>query len=137
MILNLKTQEIIEAKKACEVLLEKTFPAKTAFKIVDLVRKLTSIEELFNDMKVETIKKYAKKDEENKIITETLENGQVYIPIAEEFQDKCAKEISDMLEQRQDLFFTPLEIEDLENENIVVKDLLPLYHFILKNEDSD
>lgn len=137
MVVNLTIQEILEAKAACEALMTKTFSAKTAFKIVGLIKKLESIENLFNEMKLETIKKYAKKDEDGNVVTETLENGQTYVPVLTEFQEQCMKEISDMLVQRYDIFYTQISIKELEEKNITIKELLPLYHFILESEDSE
>ena len=137
MFVNLTTQEIIESNQVCNLLITKTFPAKTAFKLACLSKKLMAIEQIFNEIKTNTIKKYGQKDENGNIITQTLENGQVYIPIAPEYQQKCSDEILEALNQRFDIIFTPIAIEELDGELLVAEDLIAFYPFILKEEDSE
>ena len=136
MYVNLTTQEIINANQSCKLLLSKPFLAKTAFKIASLSKKLAIIEQTFNEIKTETIKKYGQKDENGNIITETLEDGQIYIPIAPEFQKKCSDEILETLQQRFDICYTPLEIEEFKNEELTPEVLMNLYYFILNEEEG-
>lgn len=136
MFVNLTTQEIIDANQSCKVLLAKPFLAKTAFKIASLSKKLSIIEQTFNEIKTDTIKKYGQKDEKGNIITETLEDGQIYIPIVPEFQKKCSDEILEALQQRFDINYSPLAIEDLEDKELTPETLMNLYHFIINEEEE-
>lgn len=135
MTIKLKAQELILANQTCKSLLKKSFSAKTLFKLIHLSKQLNNIEQIFNETQNATINKYAKRDEKGEIITETLNDNQIYIPILPEFQEQCNKEITEALAQNFDINYSPIKIEELEEEKITGEELMALYPFISNEED--
>lgn len=135
MTIKLKAEELISANQACKTLLKKNLSAKTMFKLIHLSKQLNNIEQNFNETRNATINKYAKKDENGEIITEILNEDQIYIPILPEFQQQCSEEIIEALSQNFDISYSPIKIEELEEEKITGDEMMSLYPFISNEED--
>lgn len=132
MSINLTIQEAIEAKKACDVLSQKSFSAKTSFKLIKLLKELSSIEKTFNEIQNMTILKYASRDNNNEVIKEELEDGKVFIPIALENREKCNKELTEALEQEIEILDIFFDINEFGEELISPENLIGLYPFIIE-----
>lgn len=131
MSMKIKIQEALEAKKSCEKLLKNSFRAKIAFKLLQLQKALSVIEQDFNQAKDETIKKYATKDEDGNPITETLEDGKTFVSVLPEYRIKCTKEIAEILTQEVEIAEIYFNIEDFGESLIVGEELSGLLPFIL------
>lgn len=132
MSMKIKIQEALEAKKSCENLLKKSFRAKIAFKLLQLQKALSVIEQDFNQAKDETIKKYANKDEDGNPITETLENGKTFVSVLPEYRIECTKEIAEILTQEVEIAEIYFNIEDFGESLIIGEELSGLLPFILE-----
>lgn len=130
MSMKIKIQEALEAKKSCEKLLKNSFRAKIAFKLLQLQKALSVIEQDFNQAKDETIKKYATKDEDGNPITETLEDGKTFVSVLPEYRIECTKEIAEILTQEVEIAEIYFNIEDFGESLIVGEELSGLLPFI-------
>ena len=130
MSIKIKIQDGLEAKQSCEKLLKKTFKAKTSFKLLQLQKELLSVEENFNQIKEETIKKYATKDDNGEPITETLEDGRSFISVDPEKRLACTAEIAEALTQEIEIKEINFNLEDFGDETITGEDLLGIFPFI-------
>ena len=130
MSIKIKIQDGLEAKQSCEKLLKKTFKAKTSFKLLQLQKELLSVEENFNQIKEETIKKYATKDDDGNPVTETLEDGRSFISVDPEKRLACTAEIAEALTQEIEIKEIKFNLEDFGDEAITGEDLLGIFPFI-------
>ena len=130
MSIKIKIQDGLEAKQSCEKLLKKTFKAKTSFKLLQLQKELLSVEENFNQIKEETIKKYATKDDNGEPITETLEDGRSFISVDPEKRLACTAEIAEALTQEIEIKEINFNLEVFGDETITGEDLLGIFPFI-------
>ena len=132
MEVSISIQKALDAKQACQRLLQKSFPPKTVFKLVTLNDILSKVEQTFLETRRLTILKYGKKDDNGDIITEQLENGQSYIPIEPEYQQICTKEISEALIEEVEIPAIEININEFGDEILAGNDLLGLYPFLVE-----
>lgn len=130
MKILISIQKALDAKAACQNLLQKSFPAKTTFKLIRLNETLAKIEQSFLETRRLTILKYGKKDEQGNVVTEYLENGQSYIPIEKEYQQICTKELTDALLEEIEINATEINIDEFGDEILAGNDLIGLYPFL-------
>lgn len=130
MSIKIKIQEGLEAKKSCENLLKKNFKAKTSFKLLQLQKELILLEENFNQIKEETIKKYAIVDEENNPITEILEDGRSFICVDPEKRLECTLELTEALAQEIEVKEIKFNLEEFGDELISGEELSGIFPFI-------
>ena len=130
MSIKIKIQEGLEAKKSCENLLKKNFKAKTSFKLLQLQKELILLEENFNQIKEETIKKYAIVDEENNPITEILEDGRSFICVDPEKRLECTLELTEALTQEVEIKEINFNLEEFGDELISGEEMFGIFPFI-------
>lgn len=128
--MQITIEEALNAYGACNNLLKRTFPAKVSFKLARLMKELSLVEQTFNEIKNLTIKKYATRDENGEIITETLEDGKTFIPLPLSSREACAQEINDALLEKTEISEIYFNIEDFGTEMLLVEDLAGLLPFI-------
>lgn len=128
--MQITIEEALNAYVACNNLLKRTFPAKVSFKLARLIKELSLVEQTFNEIKNLTVKKYATRDENGEIITETLEDGKTFIPLPLSSREACAQEISDALLEKTEISEIYFNIEDFGTEMLLVEDLAGLLPFI-------
>ena len=124
-------QKAIDARQSCQNLLQKSFPAKTLFKLISLNEALTPIEQNFMESRRLTILKYAERDENGEVITEQLENGQSYVPIEKDKQEICTKEITEALMQEVEVPEIEININEFGDEMLAGNELMGLYPFLV------
>ena len=124
-------QKAIDARLCCQNLLQKSFPAKTLFKLISLNEALTPIEQNFMESRRLTILKYAERDENGEVITEQLENGQSYVPIEKDKQEICTREITETLMQEVEVPEIEININEFGDEILAGNELMGLYPFLI------
>lgn len=128
--MKIQIQEALNAKQTCDKLLKKSFKAKTSFKLLQLQKELVSVEENFNQIKEETIRKYAIKDDDGNPVTETLEDGRSFISVDPEKRIICTTEITEALIQEIEIKEIKFNLDDFGDEAIAGEDLVGIFSFI-------
>ena len=130
MSIKIKIQEALEAKLSCEKLIKNSFKAKTAFKLLQLQKELNNAEQNFNQVREDTIKKYALKDEKGEPVIEDLGDGKSFISVDPQYRVDCTKEITEILIQEIEIAEIQFSIEDFGENLIIAEDLSGLMPFI-------
>lgn len=101
--------------------------ANIAFKLMRIIKELSSIIEDKNKMEQIIINKHAEKDENGQVIQAKDENGN-NIPGGINIKDMNAfsSEISDFMEQEIEIAYEKINFEDLNLKTAKVKDLMKL-----------
>lgn len=101
--------------------------ANIAFKLMRIIKELSSIIEDKNKMEQIIINKHAEKDENGQVIQAKDENGN-NIPggINIKDMDAFSSEISDFMEQEIEIAYEKINFEDLNLKTAKVKDLMKL-----------
>jgi predicted nucleic acid-binding protein len=130
MSIKIKVQEALQAKQSCEKLLKGSYKAKTAFKLLQLQKELIIAEQNFNEVRENTVKKYALKDEAGEPIIEDLGDGKSFVSVDPDKRLECTREITEALEQEIEISEIYFSIEDFGDGLIVAEDLNGLLPFI-------
>lgn len=130
MSIRITVEEALLANSVCGKLLTKAFPIKTSFKLAQLIKELSAIEQIFFEAKNKAILKYAKRNEMDEIIMDETEDGQSFIPLAPEHMESCAKELNDTLKETVEISKIQFFIEEFGDELLSPEDLLGIYPFI-------
>lgn len=130
MSIKIKIQDGLEAKQSCENLLKKPLKAKTSFKLLQLKKELETVEENFNQIKEETVRKYSIKDDNGNPITETLEDGRSLISVEPKKRLECTAEIMEALSQEIEIKEIKFNIEEFGDEAITGEELTGIFIFI-------
>ena len=130
MSIKVQVQEALEAKQSCEKLIKGSFKAKTAFKLLQFQKELSIVEQNFNQVREETIKKYSLKDENGEPIIEDLGDGKSFVSVDPKERVNCTKEIAEALTQEVEVSELYFNIDEFGDGLIVAEDLSGLVPFI-------
>ena len=123
-MINITLEQLINSADGLKALSEKKLKARCAFAVGRLLKAVDGEMETFNNARMELIKKYGEKDENDELISD--DKGNVHIPtIAIDQFNNELKELLDTpieintnkikLEDVEDIEFTPIEIAQLED----------------------
>jgi hypothetical protein len=118
------TQETIDALNK---LIDVDINANVAFKLMRIIKEISSIIEDKNKMEQIIINKYAEKDENGNTIQTKDENGNIIeggVKIND--MDSFSKEMSNLMEIENEIEYDRINFEDLNLKTAKVKDLIRL-----------
>lgn len=118
--------QIANAVPVLNKLIGESFLGKKAFVIARLVREASKEGEIFENARIELIKKYAEKDDNGEIIIS--EEGQVHIP-PEKLLD-CNNELLNLQETIVEINAEKLPIDWLEEINLTLTEATMLEPFV-------
>lgn len=124
-MINSNIRDIVNSVPVFEQIVEHEINGKIAFKIARLVRELDKELKLFHEERTKIIQRYAKRDENNKIITEN-EN----VMIDEDQIENCNKEIQDLLNTEVEINADKIPIDVLETLSISPQQILLIDSFL-------
>ena len=130
MSIKITVEEALVANASCNNFLNKSFPIKTSFKLAQLKKELSLIEDSFFEARELAIKRYSKKDSDGEVVVEELENGEKFIPLEPEQRDKCAKELKEVLMQTVEIPEIYFSITNFGEDNISAEEIMGLLPFI-------
>lgn len=119
-----KCIDILNAIEPIKGIMNKPFPARTAFNIARLARELEKEYDLLIETRKKIIYKYAKKNEKNELV---IEND--LIQIQDELQEKCRKELQDFSLMEIELNVSSLKQEDFNELDFTPSQILSLMPF--------
>jgi len=101
--------------------------ASVAFKLMRIIKEISSIVDDKNKMEQMLINKHAEKDENGQVIQAKDENGQV-IPggVSIKDMDAFSAEMSNLMEIENEIGYEKINFEDLNLQTARVKDLMKL-----------
>lgn len=118
------TSETIEVLNK---LLDVDINANVAFRLMRIIKEISSIVEDKNKMEQIIINKYAEKDESGNIIQTKDESGNLIeggVTIAD--MDSFSKEMSNLMETENEIEYDRINFEDLNLKTAKVRDLIRL-----------
>jgi hypothetical protein len=112
---------------ALNILLDLNLPSKSAFKLMRIVKEISSLVDDKMKLEKKLLDLYMERDEEGNPIQATDENGN-YIPNAAKIKDieKFNKEIEDLNSIENEIPYDKIIFDDLNLESVRVKDLIKL-----------
>lgn len=99
--------------------------ATVAFKLMRIIKEISSIVEDKNKMEKMIINKHAKKDEEGKVVIVKDDNGNPG-GVNIENMDAFSADMSDLMEVENEIGYDRINFEDLNLKTARVKDLMKL-----------
>lgn len=108
---NIQLKDVIEGTDVLKKLAGQPLRGKVAFQISKILKKLEDELTLFNDTRVEIIKKYSQTDENGNLITD--ENGNV--KLNENTIAEFNKEITELLNTEIEINCDKIALKDIEN----------------------
>ena len=121
--MTVTVQNIVESQEVMRALSNKQLRGRTAFKVARLLKKLEAELTTFNDTRVKLIETYAKKDDDGNFVTNDKNEYQFDTDNANKFVAEINKLLAEeiqidanpiMIEEIEDLDFTPAEMAQLE-----------------------
>lgn len=118
--------DLLNSTETLQKLSQKDFKAKLAWSIARLLKSAEAEIQSFNETRMNLIKKYGEKDENDELITD--DNGNCKIPNANmvEFND----ELKDMLDAEVEINANKLSIDLLEDIEFTPSDMAVLEPFV-------
>jgi len=117
-------------------LIEKDINSKCAFKILRIIKHISSIVEDRVKMEKKIFDKWVQKDENGNVVLAKDENDEV-IPDAVVITniDEFSKEMSELLNIENEIPFEKIDFDELGLDTIKVKDLIKI-DFLFKNSEN-
>ena len=110
-MIKVQLKDIIEGTEVLKKLAGQPLRGKVAFQISKILKRLEDELTLFNNTRVEIIKKYSQTDENGELISD--ENGNV--KLKEETIEDFNKEITELLNMEIEIDANKIALEDIEN----------------------
>ena len=110
-MIKVQLKDIIEGTEVLKKLAGQPLRGKVAFQISKILKRLEDELTLFNNTRVEIIKKYSQTDENGELISD--ENGNV--KLKEETIEDFNKEITELLNMEIEIDANRIALEDIEN----------------------
>ena len=110
-MIKVQLKDIIEGTEVLKKLAGQPLRGKVAFQISKILKRLEDELTLFNNTRVDIIKKYSQTDENGELISD--ENGNV--KLKEETIEDFNKEITELLNMEIEIDANKIALEDIEN----------------------
>ena len=115
--MRIAVRTLVNSFNSLQVLSSQKIPAKTAFKITRVMKKVKEEVELFEELKKKLVDEYG-----------VVEDNQEFkvVPIGSEHFDKVNSELNCVLDTEIEFLFEPISIEelgDIEIENVKINAL--------------
>lgn len=108
MIAEISLQDIIQNIDFITRLSKQSMPAKTAYKIGKILKRITEEYNDYNTIRQEFVRKYAKKDDQGQIIVQ--DNN---IQMDEQYYQEFLMQYSDLVNTKVKFDILPLKIDEL------------------------
>ena len=131
-MIKVNINTLMSIKPILQELANVRMPAKQSFKILRTLKAVNaeyaSIEEIQRNM----VTNYGKKDENGEFILDSKNRGYL---IADEYQDKVAKELEELMASEVELDCDKININIFDNISLSPSQLLAIEPFIETNEE--
>lgn len=125
-MIELKLNDLLNSAATLKILSTKSLKGKTAYKIARILREAEKELILFNETRLEIIKKYGKKKENDELITD--ENGDCIIK--DEYINVFNEEIDELLNNKIEINVDKIKIDELDELNFTPSEIINLEAFI-------
>ena len=130
-MITVKISDLLNSTETLQKLSQKDFKAKLAWSIARLLKAAEAEIQSFNDTRMNLIKKYGEKDENNELVTD--ENGNC--KINPEDIDIFSKELNELIDSEVEINANKIKMELLENLDFTPSDMAVLEPFVEFDEE--
>lgn len=125
-MIKVTMEQILKVNPVLGKLVGNSYTGRIAFAMARLAREVSKEMALFEDSRMEIIRKYADKDENN----ETKVNSDGTVHISDENLILCNGELNEILNENIELTIEPLPIDWFENIELTIEEALALEPFV-------
>ena len=125
-MIQVKISDLINSTETLQKLSQKDFKAKLAWQIARLLKSAENEIQEFNTTRMNLIKKYGEKDENDELITDEKGNCKINADMTEEF----SKELNELIDTTVEINANKINIELLENIDFTPSEMAILEPFI-------
>lgn len=131
-MIKVKISELINGTEALQKLANTSLKAKLAWQVSRMLKTADLEIQIFNDTRLNLIKKYADLDEFGELITDEKGNCK----IGAESVDKFQEELNELLDTLIEMNVNKISIDDLNDTNFTPAEINALEAFIDFGEDE-
>ena len=131
-MIKVKISELINSTEALQKLANTKLKAKLAWQVARLLKTADLEIQIFNDTRMNLIKKYADVDEDGEIITDEKGNCKISADNVTQFNT----ELSELLDTVIEMNVSKVSIDDLDNADFTPAEMNTLETFIDFGEDE-
>lgn len=125
-MMKVTIQDLVNGTEALQKLAGTGLKAKLAWQIGKLIKAAEAELQSFNETRIELIKKYGAKDENDELITDENGNCKINPEGVEEFTN----ELNELANSEVELNATKVKMDDLENVDFTPSEMVALEPFI-------
>ena len=125
-MINITLEQLLNSSDGLKALSEKKLKAHCAFAVGRVLKSIDGEMETFNNARMELIKKYGEKDENNELITD--EKGNVHIPA--DAIDQFNEELKELLDTKIEINTSKIKLEDIGDIEFTPREVTQLEEFI-------
>lgn len=125
-MIKVTIEQVLKINPILSKLATKSYAGRIAFALARLAREVAKEVEVFDNTRMELVKKYADKDESGEVIVN--ENGNVHI--TDENLACCNKELNEVLATEIELNANKMPIDWFEDVELTIEEALALEAFI-------
>lgn len=130
-MIKVKISELLNSTETLQKLAQKDFKAKLAWSIARLLKSAETEIQSFNETRMNLIKKYGEKDENDELITD--ENGNC--KIVPDSISTFTAELNELMDTEVEINGNKLKMELLEDINFTPSDMAALEPFVEIEEE--
>jgi hypothetical protein len=130
-MISVTLEQLINGSDAFKALSQRPLKARTAYAVGKILKLVDTEMQSFNDARMELIRKYGEKDDNNELKAD--EQGNVHIP--SEVLDNFNNELRDLLDTSVELNVNKIRIDDIEDINFTPSEMAQIGDFIEFGEE--
>ena len=130
-MISVTLEQLINGSDAFKTLSQKPLKARTAYAVGKILKSVDTEMQSFNDARMELIRKYGEKDDNNELKTDEQGN----VRILPEVLDSFNNELHDLLETLVELNVNKIRIDDIEDINFTPSEMAQIGDFIEFGEE--
>ena len=132
-MIKIKVQELVNSTAALQKLSNMSLKAKLAWQVARLLKAADAEIQVFNETRMNLLKKYGEKDENDKLITDEKGNCKIVTGETEAFSN----ELNELLNTKIEINSNPLKFSEIENIDFTPAEISQLESFIDFEEDEE
>ena len=130
-MITIKLETLINGAESLRALSQKPLKARCAYAVSKILKAAETEMANFNEARMNLIRKYGEKDENDELVTDENGNAHVIPENIEEF----TKELNDVLDSDVDINANKVRIDDLDDVKFTPTEMVQLDEFIEFGEE--
>lgn len=125
-MIEMTVQEMLDSVSALKNINEKKMPAKTAYQFARIIREIEKELNSFQDTRKKLIERFAKKDEDGKLIEDKEGNVQIFPEKEKDFK----KEADELMKSKIKINCERINLDDILDNEFSPAEIVELFKFI-------